>query len=143
MTSTPLQVVANISYSICGVFKLAVGVSLPTTEPQSRISADIERLIFLPACLCLKPYFRDCADICSQAAGQFQKVEDAIFEALVEIPETMESAQRYIQIYSEMQESLLEKRTFDLFWAVLKALIHIMRFFADSSIRNEPSFQVL
>jgi hypothetical protein len=74
----------------------------------------------------------------SQAASQYRKVQDAVFEALSEIPEIMESARRYIQIYADQQDSILEKRTFDLFRAILGTLIQIMRCFVDSSIRNSP-----
>jgi hypothetical protein len=71
-----------------------------------------------------------------QAASQYSKVEDAIVEALASIPETIEGARRYVSFYSQSREHRLEEKTFDLYLAILKALSHIMRFFADSSIRE-------
>lgn len=71
----------------------------------------------------------------TQAAGQYAKVEDACFEALSSIPEIMDGSRRYILAYSDLRNHHLEPKTFDLFRAILRSLTHIMRFFADSSIR--------
>ncbi|KAK6836819.1 hypothetical protein PG987_007314 [Apiospora arundinis] len=75
------------------------------------------------------------------AAGRYNKVEEAIFESLSEIPEIMESARRYVQIYYENRDQRLEQKTFELFRAILRALIQIMEFFADS--RKRKVFQPL
>lgn len=50
----------------------------------------------------------------------------------------MESARKYISIYKDHPDQLLERKTFDLYLAILKALNHVMQFFADSSIREQP-----
>src|ERR1039457_5227901 len=71
-----------------------------------------------------------------QAASQYHKVEDCIFDALVEIPEAMEHARRYISIYSDEPDPFLERKTFDLYLAVLRALNQIMQFFADNQLRE-------
>ncbi|KAK8062231.1 hypothetical protein PG997_014328 [Apiospora hydei] len=70
------------------------------------------------------------------AAGRYTKIEETIFEALSEIPEIMENARRYVQIYFENRYHSLERKTFDLFRAILRALLHIMKFFADSKVRK-------
>ncbi|KAK7993368.1 hypothetical protein PG989_006749 [Apiospora arundinis] len=75
------------------------------------------------------------------AAGRYNKVEEAIFESLSEIPETMESARRYVQIYYENQDQRLQQKTFELFRAILRALIQTMEFFADN--RKRKVFQPL
>lgn len=49
----------------------------------------------------------------------------------------MDSARKYISIYKDHPDQLLERKTFDLYLAILKALTHIMQFFADSSIREQ------
>jgi hypothetical protein len=49
----------------------------------------------------------------------------------------MDSARKYISIYRDHRDQLLERKTFDLYLAILKALTHIMQFFADSSIREQ------
>jgi hypothetical protein len=49
----------------------------------------------------------------------------------------MDSARKYISIYRDHPDQLLERKTFDLYLAILKALTHIMQFFADSSIREQ------
>lgn len=49
----------------------------------------------------------------------------------------MDSARKYIYIYRDHPDQLLERKTFDLYLAILKALTHIMQFFADSSIREQ------
>ena len=61
------------------------------------------------------------------------EVEDSIFETLSELPEIMEGARKYVQIYRDHPEHLLERKTFDLYLSILKCLTHIMQFFADSS----------
>lgn len=71
-----------------------------------------------------------------KAASHYTKVEHAILEALAEIPEVIDGARRYIQIYSQVRDQLLERRTFDLYRSILRALTHIMQFFADSSFRK-------
>ncbi|KAF4992488.1 hypothetical protein FDECE_13704 [Fusarium decemcellulare] len=65
------------------------------------------------------------------AAGRYGKVEEAIFEALSEVPIIMESAGRYVDMYWRMRDQYLEQRTFELFRAILQLLRHIMQFFAD------------
>lgn len=68
-----------------------------------------------------------------QAVGAFSKVEAVILETLAEIPETMDEAKRYIDIYGRCREPALEKKTFELYLSILTALRHIMQFFVDSS----------
>lgn len=68
-----------------------------------------------------------------QAAGHFSKVEDAIFEGLAEIPEILDNAKRYVEIYYKKRYSNLERKTFDLYLSILRALKHVLKFFADSS----------
>lgn len=68
-----------------------------------------------------------------QAVGAFTKVEDTILETLVEIPEVMDDAKRYVEIYRERQDQRLERKTFELYRSIVTALKHIMQFFADSS----------
>ncbi|KAK7912143.1 hypothetical protein PG985_014624 [Apiospora marii] len=70
------------------------------------------------------------------AAGRYKNVEESIFKALSEIPEIMESARRYVQIYHQNRYHSLERKTFDLFRAILRTLLHIMKFFADSKFRK-------
>ncbi|KAI1858928.1 uncharacterized protein JN550_012286 [Neoarthrinium moseri] len=70
------------------------------------------------------------------AAGQYVKVEEAIFGALAEIPEIIQGAQTYVKVYSDRRPQALEKKTFDLFLAILRSLTHIMQFFAEGSIRK-------
>ncbi|KUJ07779.1 uncharacterized protein LY89DRAFT_352668 [Mollisia scopiformis] len=70
------------------------------------------------------------------AASQLHKVEDCIFDALVEIPECMENARRYVSIYKDHPDQYLERKTFDLYLAVLRALSHIMQAFADDGIHR-------
>jgi len=64
-------------------------------------------------------------------------VEDSIFDALSDLPEMMDDARKYISIYRDHPDQLLERKTFDLYLAILKALTHIMQFFADSPIREQ------
>lgn len=45
----------------------------------------------------------------------------------------MEGARKYIQIYQDHRDQLLERKTFDLYLSILISLKHIMQFFADSS----------
>ena len=64
------------------------------------------------------------------------KVEDSIYTALSEIPEMIQNARTYIDIYRDHPDALLTRKTFDLYLAILQALIHIMQFFVDSSFRE-------
>lgn len=73
---------------------------------------------------------------CLQAVGNYAKVEESILDSLAQIPEVIENTRRYIEIYSELRDQHLEARTFDLYLSILKALTHIMQFFADSSFRK-------
>ncbi|KAK6064552.1 hypothetical protein SCUP234_12958 [Seiridium cupressi] len=75
-------------------------------------------------------------DISLQAAGQYVKVEKLIFEALAEIPDITKGARSYVEVYAKRRDQTLERTTFDLFLAIMKALCHIMQFFADGSIRK-------
>lgn len=68
-----------------------------------------------------------------QALGAFSKAEAVILETLAKIPETMDDAKRYIEIYGRFRDQLLEKRTFELYLSILRALNHIMQFFVESS----------
>ncbi|KAK3318704.1 hypothetical protein B0H66DRAFT_603276 [Apodospora peruviana] len=70
------------------------------------------------------------------AAGQSVKVEQAVFEALSEIPYIMGSARKYLDIYKDVGREALEKMTFNLFRAAIGTLTHIMQFFGDSTIRR-------
>ncbi|KAH8669871.1 hypothetical protein BGZ61DRAFT_399325 [Ilyonectria robusta] len=70
------------------------------------------------------------------AVGNYAKVEESILDSLAQIPEVIENTRRYIEIYSELRNQHLEARTFDLYLSILKALTHIMQFFADSSFRK-------
>ncbi|KAJ0122198.1 hypothetical protein J7T55_002710 [Diaporthe amygdali] len=67
------------------------------------------------------------------AAGAFSKVEAIILETLAEIPEVLDDAKRYIEIYGKYRDQLLEKKTFELYMSILTALKHVMQFFVDSS----------
>lgn len=107
-------------YSICGAFKLAIGVSL-----AQLVSLKMDMVLIL---------------IKSQAASQHSKVMDCVFEALGDIPEAMESAQKYVLIYKDTHDHSLERKTFDLYLAVLRALIQIMQFFADDGFSTYPPF---
>lgn len=51
----------------------------------------------------------------------------------------MEGARKYILIYQDYRDQLLERKTFDLYLSILVSLNHIMQFFADSSA-SEKSF---
>lgn len=48
----------------------------------------------------------------------------------------MENARRYVSIYKDDLDQFLERKTFDLYLAVLRALNQIMQFFADDRIRK-------
>uniref|UniRef100_A0A0B7KQ66 Fungal STAND N-terminal Goodbye domain-containing protein n=1 Tax=Bionectria ochroleuca TaxID=29856 RepID=A0A0B7KQ66_BIOOC len=74
--------------------------------------------------------------IALNAAGQYVKVEDAIIDALAQIPEAVSDTRRYIKLYAETKGHRLEERTFDLYLSILKALNHIMRFFAERSVNK-------
>lgn len=60
-------------------------------------------------------------------------MEAVILETLAEIPEIMDDAKRYIDIYGRFRDQLLEQKTFELYLSILRALNHIMQFFVDSS----------
>lgn len=51
----------------------------------------------------------------------------------------MEDARDYINIYANLRDQTLERKTFDLFRAILRSLGHIMKFFAEGSIRKPHS----
>ncbi|KAI0812813.1 hypothetical protein GGR55DRAFT_637974 [Xylaria sp. FL0064] len=70
------------------------------------------------------------------AAGRYTKVEDDIFQALVEIPEVLERSRRYVKIYADLRDNSLERRTFDLFRSIVRTLCHVMQFFKDSTVRK-------
>ncbi|KAI0427952.1 hypothetical protein F5Y09DRAFT_314759 [Xylaria sp. FL1042] len=70
------------------------------------------------------------------AAGRYTKVEDDIFQTLVEIPEVLERSRRYIKIYADLRDNSLERRTFDLFRSIIRTLCHVMQFFKDSTARK-------
>ncbi|KAI1274635.1 hypothetical protein F5Y07DRAFT_410066 [Xylaria sp. FL0933] len=70
------------------------------------------------------------------AAGRYTKVEDDIFQALVEIPEVLERSRRYVKIYADLRDNSLERRTFDLFRSIIRTLCHVMQFFKDSAVRK-------
>lgn len=108
----PSTVYCSYSDSICGAFKLAVGVCYQFTSCLHVLTMSM------------------------QAAGQYTKVEDAIFEALSDIPGIIDNTRGYIQCYADIRDSSLERMTFDLFRAILRTLTLIMRFFADSTIRK-------
>jgi hypothetical protein len=74
-----------------------------------------------------------------QAAGRYTKVEDAIFQALSDIPEILERSRRYVTIYANLREHALEKRTYELFRSILRTLCHIMRFFKEGTLRKRTS----
>lgn len=78
--------------------------------------------------------------ILSQALGAFSKVEAVILETLAGIPEMMDDAKRYIEIYDRFRDQVLEKKTFELYLSILKALNHIMQFFVDSSWSESEHF---
>ncbi|PMD57094.1 uncharacterized protein K444DRAFT_615552 [Hyaloscypha bicolor E] len=70
------------------------------------------------------------------AAGRYVEVEESIFDALAELPEIMEDARNYILIYQDYPNQSLERKTFDLYLAILKSLNHIVQFFADSAAKK-------
>lgn len=76
-----------------------------------------------------------------QAADQCGKAEEAVFEALSEIPRVMENAKRYVARYQQMQDQYLEQRTIDLFQAILVLLCHIMKFFVDRKLSQSQSLE--
>lgn len=108
------------SYSICGAFKLAIGVSL-----AQLVTLKMGMVLIL---------------IKSQAASQHSRVMECVFEALGDIPEAMESAQKYVLIYKNTHDHFLERKTFDLYLAVLRALIEIMQFIADNGSSTYSPF---
>ncbi|KAF3025095.1 hypothetical protein E8E14_014568 [Neopestalotiopsis sp. 37M] len=70
------------------------------------------------------------------AAGRYVKVEEAVFGALADIPEIIQGAQNYVKLYADRQDQFLERKTFDLFLAILKTLTHIMQFLADGGLKS-------
>lgn len=72
----------------------------------------------------------------AQAASQYGKVEETVFEALAEVPTIMEDAGKFIDIYQPIPDQHLEKRTFDLFRAIIHMLTHVMQLFADNKLRT-------
>jgi hypothetical protein len=54
----------------------------------------------------------------------------------------MEGARKYIIIYKDYPDQLLERKTFDLYLSILTSLNHVMQFFADSSA-SESSFSAM
>jgi hypothetical protein len=51
----------------------------------------------------------------------------------------MEGARKYIMIYQDYRDQLLERKTFDLYLSILTSLNHIMQFFADSTTSGPSS----
>ncbi|KAI5458936.1 hypothetical protein BGZ63DRAFT_268525 [Mariannaea sp. PMI_226] len=70
------------------------------------------------------------------AMGQYTKVEDSILESLATIPEIIETARRYVELYPRARDHRLEVRTFELYLSILQALRHVMQFFADGSFKK-------
>ncbi|KAK1561753.1 uncharacterized protein LY79DRAFT_530827 [Colletotrichum navitas] len=75
-----------------------------------------------------------------KAATQYSSTGEAIFQFLSDIPDIMENARQTFALYKEMGGHSLDRRSFELFRAVLSALNHIMQFFADSKM--DKFFQV-
>lgn len=59
-------------------------------------------------------------------------MEEATLSALAEIPDIIRGAQSYVKVYTDRRDQSLERKTFDLFLSILKALTHMMQFLADS-----------
>ncbi|WDK23004.1 hypothetical protein CGRA01v4_14295 [Colletotrichum graminicola] len=78
------------------------------------------------------------------AAAQHSSTGEAIFQFLSDIPDIMENARQTFALYKEMGGHSLDRRSFELFRAVLTALSHIMQFFADSKLKckTDKFFQV-
>ncbi|RBR24288.1 uncharacterized protein FIESC28_02778 [Fusarium coffeatum] len=74
--------------------------------------------------------------VMGEAASQYTKVEESIYEALSEIPKIMESAKRYVDLYRQMREQSLEQRTIELFRAILTFLRQVMQFFLDDKSKK-------
>ncbi|KAK2016119.1 hypothetical protein LZ32DRAFT_626484 [Colletotrichum eremochloae] len=74
------------------------------------------------------------------AATQYSSTGEAIFQFLADIPDIMENARQTFALYREMGGHSLDRRSFELFRAVLAALTHIMQFFTDSKM--DKFFQV-
>ncbi|KAK1987588.1 hypothetical protein LZ30DRAFT_579789 [Colletotrichum cereale] len=68
------------------------------------------------------------------AVTQYSSTGEAIFQFLSDIPDIMENARQTFALYREMGGHSLDRRSFELFRAVLSALTHIMQFFADSKM---------
>lgn len=74
-----------------------------------------------------------------QAASTYSNTPEIIFEFLAQIPDMMESSRQYMAMYRNMGGHRLEKRSFELFRAVLEALAHVMQFFLNSRLSRLPS----
>ncbi|TQN67962.1 hypothetical protein CSHISOI_07486 [Colletotrichum shisoi] len=70
------------------------------------------------------------------AATQYSSTGETIFQFLADIPDIMENAKQTVALYREMGGHSLDRKSFELFRAVLKALNHIMQFFADSKLEK-------
>ncbi|KAK2028609.1 hypothetical protein LX32DRAFT_663747 [Colletotrichum zoysiae] len=68
------------------------------------------------------------------AATQYSSTGEAIFQFLADIPDIMENARQTFALYREMGGHSLDRRSFELFKAVLAALSHVMQFFAESKM---------
>ncbi|KAK1727020.1 uncharacterized protein BDZ83DRAFT_226336 [Colletotrichum acutatum] len=75
------------------------------------------------------------ASICG-AASTYSNTPEIIFEFLAQIPDMMESSRQYMAMYRNMGGHRLDKRSFELFRAVLEALTHVMQFFLNSRLKN-------
>lgn len=74
-----------------------------------------------------------------QAASTYSNTPEIIFEFLAQIPDMMESSRQYMALYRNMGGHRLDKRSFELFRAVLEALTHVMQFFLNSRLSRLPS----
>ncbi|EFW98416.1 hypothetical protein CMQ_4268 [Grosmannia clavigera kw1407] len=68
------------------------------------------------------------------AAEQYSHVEEAVLEGLAKIPEIIDGAKRYVQIYAQQKKNRLERRTFDIYLAILRALVHMLKFILEGSL---------
>ncbi|KPM38557.1 hypothetical protein AK830_g7978 [Neonectria ditissima] len=107
---------------------------LPSGDYGSRYQVSSFPLCSL--CSHRRKAFAEVFKLVIRAAGQYSKIEEAIFEALSDIPQIMESARRYVDMYGQMRNQLLEERTVQLFRAVLRLLRHVMQFFVDDKSKK-------
>ncbi|KAK1990113.1 hypothetical protein LX36DRAFT_740652 [Colletotrichum falcatum] len=70
------------------------------------------------------------------AATQYSSTGEAIFQFLADIPDIMDKARQTFALYREMRGHSLDRRSFELFKAVLAALSQIMQFFAESKMEK-------